>query len=58
MPSHYFSGPVLSWDTMLNMTKVETEPTSDADMNLFFEKGMREGGSTIINIIVKPATDI
>ena len=40
-PSHYLSTPVLSWDTMLNMTKGELELISDADIYLFFEKGMR-----------------
>ena len=29
------------WDAMLNLTKVEREVISDADMYLFFEKGMR-----------------
>ena len=36
------SAPALSWDAMLNMTKVELEIISDADMYLFFEKGMRD----------------
>ena len=31
-PSHYFSAPALSWDTMLNMTKVKLELISDPDM--------------------------
>ena len=26
------------WDSKLNLTKVEPEPISDADMYLFFEK--------------------
>ena len=30
---------------MLNMTKAELELISDADMCLFFEKGMRNGDS-------------
>ena len=34
-------------DTILNMTKVELELISDADMHLFFEKGMRGGVSYI-----------
>ena len=38
--SHYLSAPDLSWDAMLNMTKVELELISDADMYLFFEKSM------------------
>ena len=28
-PCHYFSAPVLSWDAMLKMTKVELEKISD-----------------------------
>ena len=39
-PSRYFSALALSWDVMLNVTKVEFELNSDADMYLFFEKGM------------------
>ena len=45
--SHYLSAPALSWDTILNTTKVEPEIISDADMYLFFEKGMRDGVSYI-----------
>ena len=29
-PSHYFSSPSLSWDTMVNITKAELELISDA----------------------------
>ena len=36
-PSHYLSAPALSWDAMLNMTKVEIDLISDAHMYLFFE---------------------
>ena len=41
------NAPALSWDTMLNMTKVELEPISGANMYLFFEKCMRSGVSYI-----------
>ena len=44
-PSHYFSTHVSSWDPMLSMKKVEF--ISDADMYLFFEKGVRGGVSYI-----------
>ena len=44
-PSHYLSAPALSWDVMLNITKVKRELISDADMYLFFEKGMTSFGS-------------
>ena len=45
--SHYLSAPALSWDAMLNMTKIELELTLDADMYLFFQKGMIDGVSYI-----------
>ena len=45
--SYYFSTPALTWDAMLNMTEVEFELISDADLYLFFEKGMRGGISYI-----------
>ena len=37
------SAQALSWDVMLNITKVEFELISDAVMYLFFEKGMGSG---------------
>ena len=48
-PSHYLSAPALSWDAMLNMTKIKLELISDPDMYIFFEKGMRGGVSYISN---------
>ena len=47
-PCHYFSAPGLSWDAMLKINKVELEKTSNADMNLFVERGMR-GGINYVN---------
>ena len=35
--SHYLSAPFLSWNAMLNMTKVELKLISDGNMFLFFE---------------------
>ena len=35
--SHYLSAPALSWDVILNMTKVEVKLISDVDKYLFFE---------------------
>ena len=35
------SAQALSWGAMLSMKKVELELTSDEDMYLFFERGMR-----------------
>ena len=46
-PSHYLSAPALSWDTIINMTKVELELISDADIYLSFKKGMGGGVSYI-----------
>ena len=48
-PSHYLNAPALSWDAMLNMTKVELQLISDLDMYIFFQKGMRGGVSYISN---------
>ena len=48
-PSHYLSAPALSWDAMLNMTKVELELITDPDMYIFFEKGMSGKVSYISN---------
>ena len=41
------SPPDLSLDAVLNMTKAELELIPDADMQLFFEKDMRDGLSYI-----------
>ena len=48
-PSHYLSAPALSWDVMLNMTKVELKLILDPDMYIFFEKGTRGRVSHISN---------
>ena len=42
-PSNYLSTPALSWDAILNMTKIKLELTSGRDMYIFFAKGMRGG---------------
>ena len=52
-PRHYISEPALSWDAMLNMKKVQLELISDADMYLFFEKGMKDSVSYIFKIYSK-----
>ena len=39
--------PALNWDAMLNVTKVERELISNAEIYLFFEKVMRGGLSYI-----------
>ena len=48
-PSHYLNAPVLSWDAMLNMGKVELELIPYPNMQIFFEKGTRIGVSYIFN---------
>ena len=47
------SAPALSWDAMLNMTKVELELIPDPDMYIFFEKGTRGEVSFISNRYIK-----
>ena len=46
-PCHCFSSPGLSWDAMLNMTKIRLQRIDDTDMHLFIEKGIRGGISYI-----------
>ena len=41
--THYLSAPALSWDAMLNMTKVKLLLIPDRDMYIFFEKDTRGG---------------
>ena len=57
-PSHYLSATALSWDATLNMTKIEPELISDADMYFFFEKVWMLEFLTFLKGIVKPATRI
>ena len=46
-PCHYYSAPGLSWDALLKMTGVNLDLIADLDQQLFIEKGMRGGISTI-----------
>ena len=48
-PSHYLRAPALTWDAMVNMTKVELERMPDPGMHIFFEKGTRGGVYYISN---------
>ena len=48
-PIHYLSPPALSWDAMLNMTKVQLELITYPGMYIFFEKGIRGEVSYISN---------
>ena len=52
-PSHHLSAQSLSWDAMLNMTKIQLELISDFDMYLFFKNGMRGGVSYISKVYSK-----
>ena len=36
--SHYLSTPALSWNAMLNMTKIKLNLISDPEMYIFFKK--------------------
>ena len=46
-PCHYFISPGLSWDVMLEMTKIKLELISNVNMHLFIEKGKGSGISYI-----------
>ena len=46
-PSHYYSSPGLSWDSMLKFTGIQLEKINNIDVYLFLEKGMRDGVSYI-----------
>ena len=48
-PAHYFTAPGLALDPALKETEVKLELSSDSDMLLMIEKGIRGGVSTISN---------
>ena len=48
-PVYYFTAPGLAWDACLKITDVELELSSNPDMLLMFEKGIRGGISIISN---------
>ena len=52
--SRYLSASALSWDAVLNMSKVELYLISDVQMYFFFEKGMRGGVSYTFKRYSKP----
>ena len=43
------SAPALSWEAMLNMTKIKLELISNPDLYIFFEKDLRGGVSYVSN---------
>ena len=57
MPKSLFEHTSFQLDATLNMTKVELEIISDADMYLFFGKGMVEC-LTFLKDIPKPTISI
>ena len=56
-PRHYLSAPSLSWDAMLNITKVELALITDPDMYIFFEKDTKSGVSYISNRYIKASNN-
>ena len=46
-PAWYYSAPYLAWDAALKITKVQLELSSDPDMLLMIEIGIRGGHATI-----------
>ena len=57
-PSHYLRAPVLSCHAVLNMTKIELELISDADMYLLFEKVWEVEFLTFLKDTVKSTISI
>ena len=53
-PSHYLSKPGLSWDAMVQMTKIELELIQNPDMYIFFEKGTKVEFFIFLIDIAKP----
>ena len=46
-PSHFYSAPNLSWESMLISTRVKLGLLQDIDMLLFFERGIRRGNNGV-----------
>ena len=58
-PSHFLSARVLSWDAMLNTTKVKFELIPDPGMYIYSLKKVQEVEFLIFLInIVKPAINV
>ena len=58
MSKSLFERTAVSWDAILNMTKMELELIPDPYMYIFFEKGTRGGVPIFLMDIVKPAIGI
>ena len=52
-PCHYVSTPKLAWDSMLKMTGINLELTTDVEMHQFIERGIRGGISIITHRYAK-----
>ena len=52
-PVHYFTAPGLSFDSLLKYTKIKLDYIKDIDIQLFIEKGIRGGISTIVHRYAK-----
>ena len=52
-PVHYFTAPGLSFDSLLKYTKIKLDYIKDVDIQLFIEKGIRGGISTIVHRYAK-----
>ena len=57
-PSLYLIVPALSWDAVLNMTKIKLELIPYLDTYIFFGKGMRGGVSLFLIDMVKPTISL
>ena len=56
--SHYLRAPALSWNALLNMTKVELGLISDAGIYLFLKKVLEVELLAFLRGIVKPSISI
>ena len=52
-PVHYFTAPGLSFDSLLKYTKIKLDYIKDVDIQLFIEKGICGGISTIVHRYAK-----
>ena len=52
----YLSQPGLSWNAILEMTKIKLELITDCDMYIFFEKKEQESEFLIFIIIIVKST--
>ena len=52
-PVHYFTAPGLSFDSLLKYTEIKLDYIKDVDIQLFIQKGIRGGISTIVHRYAK-----